>query len=73
MSRFSGARELPRLSLIRQVLQAAAPAAIDLALGEPMHAPPEAALEVLRGTAPEDLRYSPNAGLGELRAAVARV
>ncbi|MEO8504279.1 MAG: pyridoxal phosphate-dependent aminotransferase [Acidobacteriota bacterium] len=71
--RASGTRELPRLSLIRQVLQAAVPAAIDLALGEPMHAPPEAALEVLRSAAAADLRYSPNAGIAELRTAVARV
>src|SRR5260221_4973732 len=66
------ARALPALSLIREIVQAAAPAAIDLALGEPRHAPPAAALAVLRSADAEALRYTPNAGLPELRAAVAR-
>src|SRR5690349_14279780 len=76
-------RALPPLSLIREVLQAAAPGAVDLALGEPGHAPPAAALAALRVAAsgavrgePVDestaMRYTPNAGLPELRAAVAR-
>ncbi len=69
----SGGRDgRPRgVSLIREVVQAAAPGAIDLALGEPVHAPPAAALAALRACAAEDLRYTANAGLPELRAAVA--
>lgn len=59
------------LSLIRQVLGVAAPGAVDLALGEPTHPPPLAALAALRATSPADLRYAPNAGLAELRQAVA--
>jgi len=75
-------RVLPPLSLIREVLQAAAPGAVDLALGEPGHAPPPAALAAMRDAAAEALearfsaaaamRYTPNAGLPELRAAVAQ-
>ena len=64
-----GGREV---SLIRQVVAAAAPGAVDLALGEPRHAVPAAVREALAAAVAGDLRYTPNAGRADLRTAVAR-
>lgn len=59
------------LSLIRQVMEAAAPGAIDLALGEPGHETPAAVRQAIAEAAAGPLRYTPNAGLPELRQALA--
>lgn len=59
------------LSLIRQVMEAAAPGAIDLALGEPGHETPAAVRQAIVEAAAGPLRYTPNAGLPELRQALA--
>ncbi|HEX2164523.1 MAG TPA: pyridoxal phosphate-dependent aminotransferase [Thermoanaerobaculia bacterium] len=59
------------LSLIRRVMDAAAPGAINLALGEPTHETPAAVRRVLAEAADEPLRYTPNGGLPELRRALA--
>jgi aminotransferase len=59
------------LSLIRQVTAAAAPGAIDLALGEPGHETPVAVRRAVAEAAAGPLRYTPNAGLPELRRALA--
>jgi aminotransferase len=59
------------LSLIRRVMEAAAPGAVNLALGEPGHETPAAVRRALAAAAEEPLRYTPNAGLPELRRALA--
>lgn len=59
------------LSLIRQVVEAAAPGAVNLALGEPGHETPAAVRRALADAAAGPLRYTPNAGLPELRRALA--
>lgn len=66
------ARDLPALSLIRAVLEQAAPGAVDLAHGAPTHPVPEPVRGALR-RAVESGRfdYTSNAGLPGLRAAVA--
>lgn len=59
------------LSLIRQVMDMAAPGAVDLALGEPGHETPPAVRQAVAEAAAGRLRYTPNAGLPELRRALA--
>jgi aspartate/methionine/tyrosine aminotransferase len=59
------------LSLIRQVMEAAAPGAVNLALGEPGHETPPAVRRAVAEAAAGPLRYTPNAGLPELRRALA--
>ncbi|HUO87000.1 MAG TPA: pyridoxal phosphate-dependent aminotransferase [Thermoanaerobaculia bacterium] len=59
------------LSLIRRVTMAAAPGAVDLALGEPGHETPAAVRRALAEAAAGPLTYTPNAGLPELRRALA--
>lgn len=59
------------LSLIRQVMEAAAPGAVNLALGEPGHETPAAVRRALAEAAAGPLRYTSNAGLPELRRALA--
>lgn len=62
----------PRVSLIRQVTDAAAPGAVDLALGLPRHPVPEPVRRALVRAAREgDLGYTTNAGRPDLRRAVA--
>lgn len=58
------------LSLIRQVVEAAAPGAVNLALGEPGHETPAVVRRAVAEAAEGPLRYTPNAGLPELRRAV---
>lgn len=58
------------LSLIRQVMEAAAPGAVNLALGEPGHETPAAVRRAVADAAAGPLRYTPNAGLPELRRAL---
>jgi aspartate/methionine/tyrosine aminotransferase len=61
------------LSLIRRVLSAAPPGAINLGFGEPDLATPPSIVEAARAAIERPrLGYSPNAGLPELREAVAR-
>lgn len=59
------------LSLIRQVMDAAVPGAVNLALGEPGHETPAAVRRAVAEAAAGPLRYTPNAGLPELRRALA--
>lgn len=58
------------LSLIRRVMDAAAPGAINLALGEPTHETPAVVRRALAEASDEPLRYTPNGGLPELRRAL---
>ncbi len=63
--------EIPA-SMIREIAARKRPSSIDLGLGEPSLAPTSAYLEAaLRETLERGLRYSPNAGLHELRSAIA--
>jgi aspartate/methionine/tyrosine aminotransferase len=59
------------LSLIRQVMEAATLGAVNLALGEPGHETPAAVRRAVAEAAAGPLRYTPNAGLPELRRALA--
>lgn len=66
-----GAAE-PRVSLIRRVIDAAAPGAVDLALGLPRHPVPGPVREALARAARDgELGYTTNAGRRDLRRAVA--
>lgn len=62
----------PRVSLIRRVVDAAAPGAVDLALGLPRHpVPPPVRRALARAAREEELDYTTNAGRRDLRRAVA--
>lgn len=65
-------RDLPDLSLIRAVLERAAPGAIGLAHGAPTHPVPEPVLAALRAAVDAGrFDYTANAGVPELREAIA--
>lgn len=62
----------PARSLIRRIVEATAPGAVSLALGAPAHPVPAAVKEALaEAVRAGDFGYTPNAGLPELRRAVA--
>lgn len=66
------ARSLQETSLIRQVVEAAAPGAVNLALGIPGHHPPARIFKALSGLISDNrLGYTSNAGMPELRRLVA--
>lgn len=65
-------RDLPDLSLIRQVLEQAAPGAVGLAHGAPTHPVPEPVLAALRKAVEAGrFEYTSNAGRPDLREAIA--